>query len=93
MDIGTLFTGSEAVEAGLADELTEPVKIAAQFDVWQFQSARQEPPESGGSVTDGAADCTERIRAEAEAEAVAVRLRQIELDDVLTGASCADSVQ
>jgi len=38
----TWFTATEAVEAGLADTLAEPVKIAASFDVTRFRNA---PPE------------------------------------------------
>ncbi len=38
----TWFTAAEAVEAGFADALAEPVKIAASFDVTRFRNA---PPE------------------------------------------------
>ena len=38
----TWFTATEAVEAGFADHLAEPVKIAASFDVTRFRNA---PPE------------------------------------------------
>ncbi len=38
----TWFTAAEAVEAGFADSLSEPVKIAASFDVTRFRNA---PPE------------------------------------------------
>ena len=55
MDVGTLFTGSEAVEVGLADKLTEPVKAAAQFDVWQFSNGPRDDSEEGTGVTAGAA--------------------------------------
>jgi len=35
----TWFTAAEAVEAGFADSLAEPVKIAASFDVTRFRNA------------------------------------------------------
>jgi len=35
----TWFTAAEAVEAGFADALAEPVKIAASFDVTRFRNA------------------------------------------------------
>ncbi len=35
----TWFTAAEAVEAGFADRLAEPVKIAASFDVTRFRNA------------------------------------------------------
>jgi len=35
----TWFTAAEAVEAGFADSLTDPVKIAAHFDVSRFRNA------------------------------------------------------
>ena len=35
----TWFTAAEAVEAGFADTLAEPVKIAASFDVTRFRNA------------------------------------------------------
>ena len=35
----TWFTATEAVEAGFADNLAEPVKIAASFDVTRFRNA------------------------------------------------------
>ncbi len=38
----TWFTAAEAVDAGFADTLAEPVKIAASFDVTRFRNA---PPE------------------------------------------------
>ncbi len=42
MSAETWFTATEAVEAGFADTLAEPVKIAASFDVTRFRNA---PPE------------------------------------------------
>ncbi len=38
----TWFTAAEAVEAGFSDSMSEPVKIAARFDVTRFRNA---PPE------------------------------------------------
>ncbi len=43
----TWFTASEALEAGFADSLSEPVKIAASFDVTHFRNA---PPEAVEAV-------------------------------------------
>lgn len=56
MDDGTLFTGSEAVEAGLADELTEPVKAAAQFDAWQFYNG---PPKDSANPVDATVEAAQ----------------------------------
>lgn len=117
MDAETWFTGSEAVAAGLADELTEPVKAAAQFDLSQFRNAPKDGSRDVATVTvsvdankvmdaareaaveaikdsmtvqvDGRSEesADEDDASQVEAEAVAVRLRQIDLDKVLTGAS------
>lgn len=42
MSAETWFTAAEAVEAGFADHLAEPVRIAARFDVTRFRNA---PPD------------------------------------------------
>lgn len=39
MDAETWFNGEEAVEAGFADSLAEPVKVAANFDLSEFKNA------------------------------------------------------
>lgn len=108
MDEDAWFTGSEAVEAGLADELTDPVKAAAKFDLSGLKNVPKGVGIEGSARTvqvdvnvDADAIMKDAISAsmpsagstqpdgpdvDMEAEAVAVRLRQIELDNVLTGA-------
>ena len=48
----TWFTATEAVEAGFADSLSEPVKIAASFDVTRFRNAPPEVVEALASRSD-----------------------------------------
>ena len=57
----TWFTAAEAVEAGLADSIAEPVRIAASFDATRFRNAppavvealaQVEPDETGARLSE-----------------------------------------